>query len=113
MGMTGKELLEKYKKKKQGNVSSEGTTSTPLTGSQLLEKYNRIKKAIEIENIVNSDDFASKSGYASTKADNWWKKVTSSYGLGYDDLTYEYINNQNNLRDEINSKYKTFRRTTL
>ena len=50
MGMTGQELLEKYKKRRQGNnVSSEETketTSTPLTGTQLLDNYNRKKQGL-------------------------------------------------------------------
>ena len=120
MGITGKELLENYKKRRQGNnVSSEEakktteTQSTQITGAQLLDSLNSIKNAIEVDNIVKSEDFATKSGYASTKSDNWWDEFRSAYGLGYNDLTYEYINNQNGLRDEINRKYQTFSRDNV
>ena len=67
----------------------------------------------ETENVMKSEDFEAKSGYVSTESSNWWKKLWSSYGLGYDDLTYEYINNQNGLRDEIKSKYKTYSRDNI
>ena len=50
MGMTGKELLEDYRKRKQGNTNSSEeppkiteTTSTTLSGSQLLDNYRKIR----------------------------------------------------------------------
>ena len=91
MGMTGKELLENYKKKRQGNnVSSEETTettSTPLTGAQLLGTYNRIKTSIEIDDLLKSEDFEAKSGYVSTVRYPRFGKPE----IG--DTLYEYINN--------------------
>ena len=54
--------------------------------------------------VTGKEDFKAKSGYASTKADGFWDKLSSKYGLGYNDLQYEYINNQNGIRDEISQR---------
>ena len=62
------------------------------------------------DDLKSAEDFIDKSGYVSTKSDKWWSGLTSKYGLRYDDLTYEYINNQDGLRDEIKSKYITYTR---
>ena len=50
---------------------------------------------------LEAEDFQDFSKYASTKTDNWWSKAWSQYSMGYDDLTYEYINNQDDMRSEI------------
>ena len=50
---------------------------------------------------LDAEDFQDFSKYASTKTDNWWAKAWSQYSMGYDDLTYEYINNQDDMRSEI------------
>jgi hypothetical protein len=71
---------------------------------------NWYKKEIEKKNILGAEDFEANRGYVSTKSDNFWDKMWSEYSLGYDDLTYEYINNQDGLRDEIKSKYRTYSR---
>ena len=51
--------------------------------------------------LPRNEDFAEKSGYVSTAAEDWWSKATSQFNLGYSDLTYEYINNQDGIRDTI------------
>ena len=66
----------------------------------------------EKNRILSAEDFAANSQYVSTKEDDWWSKMWSQYGLGYGDLTYEYINNQNGLRDEISSKSRAYRSDT-
>lgn len=67
------------------------------------KKYNSVSQ---------NEDFAEKSGYVSTAyGDGFsWDKVLGSneYGLGYKDLTYEYINNIDNIRDEINYKHSLY-----
>ena len=62
--------------------------------------------------VKYNPDFSTGSGYVSTKADGLWEKMWSQYGMGYGDLTYEYINNQNGIRDEINSKSRSYRADT-
>ena len=52
----------------------------------------------------NNANFDSYSGYSSTALDGKFEKMWSKYGMGYGDLTYEYINNQNGIRDEIRRK---------
>ena len=66
----------------------------------------------EKNRILSAEDFAANSQYVSTKTDDWWSKMWSQYGLGYGDLTYEYINNQNGLRDEISGKSRAYRSDT-
>ena len=62
--------------------------------------------------VKYNPDFSTGSGYVSTKYDGLWEKMWSQYGMGYGDLTYEYINNQNGIRDEINSKSRSYRADT-
>ena len=66
----------------------------------------------ERRRIISSEDFKDYSRYVSTKADGLWEQMWSQYGMGYGDLTYEYINNQDGLRDEISSKSRTYRSDT-
>ena len=66
----------------------------------------------ETARILKSDDFKDHSGYVSTASEGLWEKMWSQYGMGYDDLTYEYINNQNGMRDEISSKSRAYRSDT-
>ena len=68
------------------------------------------KKEDETQAILGAEDFEANKKYVSTALDNWWDKAWSEYSLGYNDLSYEYINNQNGLRDEIKSKYRTYSR---
>lgn len=70
--------------------------------------YSKWLKLEELNSVIGAEDFEANKGYVSTKMDSWWDKLWSQYSLGYNDLSYEYINNQNGLRDEINSKYRTF-----
>ena len=61
-------------------------------------------KLEELFSVSGNSDFGTKSGYISTKSDKFWDKLSSKYGMGYTDLQYEYINNQNNIRDEISQR---------
>ena len=58
-------------------------------------------EAHKLESVKYNPDFSSGSGYVSTKTDGLWEKMWSQYGMGYGDLTYEYINNQNGIRDDL------------
>ena len=70
MGMTGKELLENYKKKKQeNNVSSKETTKntkttgTQLTGAQLLDNYRQKRGLPSVqEDEKDTNGWFQKSG---------------------------------------------------
>jgi hypothetical protein len=61
-------------------------------------------KITSLMSVYGKKDFASKSGYVSTKSEGIWEKLGSKYGMNYNDLQYEYINNQNDIRKEIDSK---------
>ena len=63
--------------------------------TQKTTLYNQAKRQQEAEafrSVTANDDFAAKSGYASTEAQNFRDRMFSEYGMGYNDLTYEYIN---------------------
>lgn len=60
------------------------------------------------KDYMNEEDFEEKSQYVSTELDSKWKKLTSQYGLGYGDITYEYVNNLNGARDEIAHKASVY-----
>ena len=76
----------------------------------IVNRKNPSYESGNYDEIKSAEDFYDKSGYVSTKSDKWWSGLTSQYGMRYDDLTYEYINNQDGLRDEIKSKYITYTR---
>ncbi len=77
---------------------------------QYLHHAEYIQEGIALASVAENDDFAEFSSYVSTKDDGFWSRLTSDYGLGYSDLTYEYINNQNGLRDEIKHSHTNFNR---
>lgn len=62
------------------------------------------------KDYMDAEDFEELSQYNSTKSDKWYSGLTSQYGMGYDDITYEYINNVDGIRDEIKQKARTFGR---
>ena len=69
---------------------------------QYLNLAKRIQEGIELSGAVNNADFNQYSGYVSTESDGGWSKLTSQYGMGYGDLTYEYINGKDSgIRGEI------------
>ena len=82
---------------------------------QISQKNAFMNQAKNVQNEVSlteeaegAADFSSASQYAGTRSDDFWSKLTSQYGMGYDDLTYEYINNQNGIRDEIKQKQRSY-----
>ena len=76
---------------------------------QYINQAKHIQEGITLAGVINNDDFKAKSGYVSTKNDGAWSRLTSQYGLGYDDLTYEYINGaENGVRDEIKQQYQYY-----
>ena len=73
-----------------------------------LNNAKRIQKRADFESVadlssMNYDpEFAQRAEYASTKSNAFLSGLTSRYGLGYDDLTYEYINGKDNgMRSKI------------
>ena len=67
-----------------------------------INQASRIQKGIELASVTGNADFADMSGYVSTKNNAWHSGLTSKFGMGYDDLTYEYINGKDNgMRSDI------------
>lgn len=77
---------------------------------QYLTQAQRIQEKDSFASVANPESekydaaFDSKSGYVSTHQDGKLQQMLSQYSMGYDDLTYEYINNQNGIREEIKQK---------
>lgn len=71
-----------------------------------LNQAKRIQDGVALAGVVNNADFNRYDNYVSTQSDDVMVGLTNRYGMGYDDLTYEYINDQNGLRDEIKSRHK-------
>ena len=72
---------------------------------QYLNRAKHIQEGITLAGVINNDDFKENSGYVSTKSDERWSKLTSDFGMGYNDLTYEYINGgENGMRHDIIDK---------
>ena len=77
-----------------------------------LRSYQQKATSKETADALGAADFRDYSRYASTKADGLWEKMWSQYGMGYGDLTYEYINNQDDIRSEISRKSASYRSDT-
>lgn len=68
------------------------------------ESVSPSKNLESLLTVYSNDDFKAKSGYVSTAAEGFWDRFGSKYGMGYNDLQYEYINNQNGIRGDIDAK---------
>ena len=105
MAITGKDLLEKYNKKKQeSNVPTVETTSSKVTGAQLLEAYNKKKEGQttttesawdKYKEFANTEEAKSgwqkyledaensKQAVVEEKEDEkWWEKIGRWLGSG-------------------------------
>ena len=98
-----------YQQKYEGKTYDE--VQGLLEGMEAGEEKDWLE-AYKLESVKYNPDFESGSGYASTKSDGLWEKMWSPMGMGYNDLTYEYINNQNGIRDEISRKSVAYRADT-
>ena len=98
-----------YRQKYEGKNYDE--VHNLLEGMEAGEEKDWLE-AYKLESVRYNPDFNSGSGYVSSKSDGLWEEMWSQYGMGYNDLTYEYINNQNGIRDEISSKSRSYRADT-
>ena len=77
--------------------------------TQYMNQAKNVQEGITLAGAVNNDDFEKYSGYVSTYGkDSFWSSFTGVSGMGYGDLTYEYINNQNGIRDEIKQEKQSY-----
>lgn len=74
-----------------------------------LAQLTRSREADKLSAVIKNSDFDEHSSYVSTECKNGWNKLWSRYGMGYDDLTYEYINGSDNgMRRKIIDKAIAF-----
>lgn len=106
--------LEKYNKLKSqyGSVVDLGKAiqnkKVYLNEAKRLQEWDKLSSVANPEAENYDPEFKQYSGYSSTAVDGVWDKLWSQYGMGYSDLTYEFINNQNGMRDEILRKGASF-----
>ena len=95
-----KEAEEKY------GITVDKTIDNIVQDKKLyLSDAKRLQEGAKLASVSGNADFEDFNGYASTETDGVWAKLTSQYGMGYDDLTYEYINGaENGKRREILNK---------
>lgn len=100
------ENMEKRLEYLRNNYGDEkGIKSLIAEKKQYLNRAKHLQEGITMAGVINNDDFQANSGYVSTKTDGTWNKLTSDFGMGYEDLTYEYINGEENgMRQEIINK---------
>ena len=73
-----------------------------------MAQAKRVQEGVMLSSVTKNEDFEENSGYVSTAIDSRWGKLTSDYGMGYDDLTYEYINGDEAFRSEVKRKHTYF-----
>lgn len=97
----GQDMVERYH---YTPAPIKTTTTTKTTNTKNTNTKTTDDKVGSYLSVSGKEDFKEKSSYISTEADSFWDRFTSKYGLGYNDLQYEYINNKSGLRDEIDAK---------
>ncbi|MDD6967697.1 MAG: SNF2-related protein [Firmicutes bacterium] len=110
MNMSGESEADKARY--DGLIAKYGSTSSMKSQIEALKAEN-----YEYENqnkyrfLSDNADYSGNTGYVSTESGSALGKMWSQYGMGYDDLTYEYINRPE-LRDEIRLNASIFSRDT-
>ena len=72
---------------------------------------SRTQEGVELASVADNEDFLNNSQYVSTefKPETFWDKFhQTEYGLGYDDLTHQYINGDEEFRAEVHRKHDTY-----
>ena len=67
-----------------------------------IRRAEYLQEGQKLASVTANEDFDIYNGYVSTQLDRGIGNVFSQYSMGYDDLTYEYINgSENGMRDKI------------
>ena len=103
INMQIKELDEKTSQNAVAYTTADGEKITWQTLYSIKKREEETQKLAN--DAVTAADFEEQSKYVSTKLENRGSRLTSDYGLGYDDLTYEYINDVDGMRDKIQNAY--------
>ena len=116
----GKSVFLKDKKTDNGVLWNIDDALSTNQNSAYYKELETARNKHKLENPLDAyksytenEDFKEKSKYISTKGnyDSKWDAFgNGQYGMGYGDLTYEYINNVDGIRDEIKSKKRTYGR---
>ena len=73
-----------------------------------IQQAKRLQEGIRLASVTGNDDFKANSGYVSTEVDSVWDKLWSEYGMGYGDMTYEYINGDEEFRSKVRRKHEVY-----
>ena len=71
----------------------------------------RAQNGVKLASVVENEDFLENSKYVSTeiKRETFWDRFRKGeYGLGYEDLTHQYINGDEDFRAEVGRKHATY-----
>ena len=103
---SSKAVLDRIKSKIPSDSSSQAVLDrikSTITSTQAKNIYVNEETA----SILSAEDFDAHKGYVSSEKtkenSTWWERLWSSY-----DKTYEYINNQNGMRDKIEREYTIY-----
>ncbi len=103
---TDEEGKQRLKELKQRYGGEKGIRDLITQKNVYLTEAERIQNADRLSQVSQNRDFRDFSGYTSTHNDSPWSRLT---GTEYDE-TYEYINNQDGIRDEITQKHRSYSR---
>ena len=93
-------------------IAKYGSTSSMKSQIDALKAENYEYENLNKYRFLSENaDYSGNTGYVSTESGSALGKMWSQYGMGYDDLTYEYINRPE-LRDEIRLNASIFSRDT-
>ena len=102
---------------KEVYAEREELSSTISQKQMYYTNAERVQKGIELASVSDPKSenydpaFAQKAQYQSTefKAENFWDKFhATEYDLGYDDLTHQYINGDEDFRAEVRRKHSIY-----
>ena len=97
-----KNRLAEYEQYQKKYGSIRDLTDAIAAEYRMAGQSERAQKSNEFTtSAIGSADFADKSGYVSTELDTAWEKLWSEGNAGYGDLTYEFINNTDGVRDKV------------
>ena len=114
---TGKITIPDEKNAKAKRDESASKFNASIIDQSYIDALDRARNLYKLDNGTNDyyakyreeEDFEELSQYAPSELEGWWDKLTDgSYGLGYGDITYEYINDVDGARSKIRDAKSKF-----
>lgn len=105
------------KKRKEAVANFDANKNKVEINQEYVDALERARNIYKLDYGVNDyyahhkeeEDFEELSKYKPSELEGWWDKLTDgSYGLGYGDITYEYINDVDGARSKIKDAKSKF-----